>query len=360
MRFAAHRLIDVVGGHGGGAVPLPRITIRSGVSHLIGLARASVARALVSRRASVARAALCLFVSALAAGQIAGPLASPAHAADKVRVVATIPDLKALTDAVGGDLVEVDALARPSQNPHDLEVRPSLMVKLRRADLLVINGLELDQWAEVVVQGANNPAVAPGGPGRVDCSRGIPVLDVPATRVDRSMGDVHPSGNPHYTLDPGLAPIVTGNILEGLARVAPQHRAAFERQRTAFLGRLEQAMARWRQLMDPVKGRTLVVYHNDWTYLLTRFGLRLTGTIEERPGIPPSPGHLARIMQQMKEDKVTVVAVEPWSDQKLSGRVAQEAGARVVVLNAKLGASGADPYITSTDANITALAEALR
>jgi zinc/manganese transport system substrate-binding protein len=275
-------------------------------------------------------------------------------------VVATIPDLKALTEAVGGDLVDVDALARPSQNPHDLEVRPSLMVKLRRADLLVVNGLELDQWAEVVVQGANNPAVGPGGPGRVDCSRGIPVLEVPATRVDRSMGDVHPWGNPHYTLDPAMAPIVTGNILEGLARVAPKQRPTFERQRAAFLGRLDQAMARWRQLMEPVKGAKVVVYHNDWTYFLARFGLAQAGTVEERPGIPPSPGHLARLIQQMKEDKVKVVVVGPWSDQKLAGRVAQEAGAKLVVLNAKLGAGGPDAYITSTDANVTTLAQALR
>ena len=286
--------------------------------------------------------------------------APPADAADKIRVVATIPDLKALTEAVGGDLVDVDALARPSQNPHDLEVRPSLMVKLRRAELFVVNGLELDGWAEVVVQGANNPAVGPGGPGRVDGSRGIPVLEVPATRVDRSMGDVHPSGNPHYTLDPGMAPIVTGNILEGLARVAPKQRPAFERQRAAFLGRLDQAMARWRQLMEPVKGAKVVVYHNDWTYLLARFGLVQAGTVEERPGIPPSPGHLARLIQQMKEEKVKVVVVEPWSDQRLAARVAQEAGAKVVVLNAKLGAGGADSYITSTDANVTTLAQGLR
>ena len=286
--------------------------------------------------------------------------APSAGAADKIRVVATIPDLKALTEAVGGDLVDVDALARPSQNPHDLEVRPSLMVKLRRAELFVVNGLELDQWAEVVVQGANNPAVGPGGPGRVDGSRGIPVLEVPATRVDRSMGDVHPSGNPHYTLDPAMAPIVTGTILEGLARVAPRHRATFERQRVEFLGRLEQATARWRQLMEPVKGAKVVVYHNNWTYLLARFGLALAGTVEERPGIPPSPGHLARLIQQMKEDKIKVVVVEPWSDQKLAGRVAQEAGAKLVVLNAKLGAGGPDAYITSTDANVTTLAQGLR
>src|SRR5713226_10271159 len=143
----------------------------------------------------------------------AGLWCPPARAAEKIRVVTTTTDLKALTEAVGGDLVEVDALARGNQNAHDLEVRPSLMVKVRRADLLVTNGLELDQWAELVVQGANNPRVIPGAPGRVDASAGILVLEVPQGKVDRSMGDVHPSCNPHYTVDPGMAPAVTANVL---------------------------------------------------------------------------------------------------------------------------------------------------
>src|SRR5437867_4838200 len=192
--------------------------------------------------------------------------AASADAADKIRVVATITDLKALTDVVGGDLVDVDALARGNQNAHDLEVRPSLMVKVRRADLLVMNGLELDQWAEVVIQGANNPKVIPGAPGRVDASQGILVLEVPTTRVDRSMGDVHPIGNPHYTLDPGMAPAITANILEGLVRVAPQHRATFERNRQALLGRLESAMAGRTTKLTPFKGARVIVDHNMWPY----------------------------------------------------------------------------------------------
>src|SRR5581483_1193875 len=127
-------------------------------------------------------------------------------AAAGVRVVATIPDLKALVEAVGGDLVEADSLTRGTQNFHEAEVRPSMMLKLRRADLLVENGLQLDAWADVAVQGANNPRIVRGAPGRIDVSRAVPVLEVPTTRVDRSMGDVHPLGNPHFSLDPGLAP----------------------------------------------------------------------------------------------------------------------------------------------------------
>src|SRR5258705_9346951 len=167
-----------------------------------------------------------VFVILVTALAVIGSLVAAAPAADKIRVVTTIPDLKALTDEVGGDLVEVESLARGTQNAHELEIRPSLMLKLRRADLLIENGLELDSWAEVAVQGANNAKIVRGAPGRVDASRGIQVLDVPAARVDRSMGDVHPHGNPHYSLDPGLAPIITANIVDRLARFAPQRRQA--------------------------------------------------------------------------------------------------------------------------------------
>ena len=290
-----------------------------------------------------------------------GLLAVGTEAADKVRVVTTTTDLKALTEAVGGDLVEVDALARGNQNAHDLEVRPSLMVKVRRADLLVINGLELDQWAEVVVQGANNPKVIPGAPGRVDASAGILVLDVPRTRVDRSMGDVHPVGNPHYTVDPGMAPEITANVLEGLVRVAPQHRAAFERNREQFLARLGQAMAKWAAELAPYKGAKVIVDHNMWPYFLTRFGLVQAGSVEERPGIPATPTHLTKLIAYMKEDKIKVIMAVPWADHKLAERIAQEAGAKVVLVANGVGAlKGTDTYLDTIDYNVKAVAQALK
>ncbi len=297
----------------------------------------------------------------LSASLVAILTGAEAYAEDKIRIVATTTDLRALTEAVGGDLVEVDALTRGSQNAHDLEVRPSLMVKARRAQLLVTNGLDLDQWAEVVVQGANNPNVIFGAPGRVDASQGLLVLEAPKTRLDRSMGDVHPYGNPHYTLDPATAPTVTVNILEGLARVAPQHRATFERNRHEFLGRLEQAMARWSSTLAPLKGSKVVVDHNMWIYFLTRFGLTQAGTIEERPGIPPTPAHLTKLIQLMKEEKVKVILTAPWSDRKLADRVAQEAGARTALMASAVDAlKGADTYLETIDYNVKALAQALR
>ena len=288
-------------------------------------------------------------------------LAGYAEGADKVRVVATIPDLKSLTEAVGGDLVEVESLTRGTQNIHEAEVRPSMMLKLRRADLLVENGADLDAWVEVAVQSANNAGIVRGGRGRVEISRGIPLLDVPSTRVDRSMGDVHPLGNPHFSLDPGLAPIITQNILGALVRVAPQHRADFERNRAAFLARVDEQMARWTKLMEPVKGAKVVVFHPVYVYLLTRFGLVQAGALEDRPGIPPSPQHLASVVRQMRAEGIKAILVEPWNDVKLANRVAEEAGARAYVMASAVGAvKGADNYLAAIDHNVTTLAKALR
>jgi ABC-type Zn uptake system ZnuABC Zn-binding protein ZnuA len=292
---------------------------------------------------------------------VVATLAVAVDAADKVRVVTTIPDLKSLTEAVGGDLVDVDSLTRGTQNFHEAEVRPSMMLKLRKADLLVENGADLDAWIDVAVQNANNATIVRGGRGRIEISRGVPLLEVPSTRVDRSMGDVHPLGNPHFSLDPGLAPTITQNILDGLLRVAPQHRAAFERNRAAFLARLDEQMGHWTKLMEPVRGAKVVVYHPDFIYFLTRFGLVQLGAVEDRPGIPPSPQHLVNLIRQMKEEGVKAILVEPWNDVKLANRLAEEAGAKAYVMATAVGAvKGADNYLAAIDFNINTLAKALR
>ena len=302
-----------------------------------------------------------VFLSLIAIGVAIGVWASATAAADKIRVVTTIPDLKSLAEAVGGNVVDVDSLTRGTQNFHEAEVRPSMMLKLRRAQLLVENGLDLDAWVDVAVLGANNPEIIRGAPGRVDVSRGIPVLEVPSVRVDRSMGDVHPLGNPHFSLDPGLAPLITQTILDGLARLAPERRGDFERNRREFLSRLDGEMSRWTKLMEPVKGAKVVVFHPDFIYFVTRFGLVQVGTVEDKPGIPPSPQHVVRLIRQIKDEKIKVILVEPWNDVKLAHRVAEEAGAKAIVFASAVGAvKGADNYIAAIDFNVKTLAEALR
>jgi len=279
----------------------------------------------------------------------------------KLRVVTTIPDLTALAQAVGGDLADVETLTRGTQNAHEAEVRPTMMLKLRRADVLVENGLELDAWADVAVNGANNPNIVRGSAGRIDISRGLPILEVPTVRVDRSMGDVHPLGNPHYSLDPGFAPTITQNILEGFSRLAADGRPTFERNRQAFLDQLNEAMTRWTKTLEPFRGAKVVVYHPQWIYFLNRFGLVQAATLEDRPGIPASPGHLVRVIQQMKVERIKVIIVEPWNDRKLAERVAHEAGAKAIVLASMVGGvKGADSYIGAIDYNVNELSRALR
>jgi ABC-type Zn uptake system ZnuABC Zn-binding protein ZnuA len=188
----------------------------------------------------------------------------------------------------------------------------------------------------------------------------VSVLEVPAGTLDRSKGDVHPYGNPHYLLDPENAGTVTATIVEALARAAPTHRPAFERQRQAFLERLQTAHTRWGRALAPFAGARVVVYHNTWIYFLSRFGLVQAATVEDRPGIPPSPGHVAALIRQMKADGIKVLIVEPWSDRRLAERIAAEAGARMVVLAHTVGAvKGADSYEAVFEHNVTALATAL-
>ena len=300
-----------------------------------------------------------LVVVLLVAAAVTPP--PPVQAARKLRVVATIPDLKSLAEAVGGDLVEVDSLTRGTQNFHEAEVRPSMMLKLRRADAVIENGLDLDAWADVAIEGSNNQNIMRGGRGRIEISRGVEVLEVPTTRVDRSMGDVHPRGNPHFSLDPGLAPVITQNIVDGFVRLAPENRVAFETNRKNFLAKLEEHMAEWTRAMAPVKGSKVVVFHPDMIYFLTRFGLVQVAMVEDRPGIPPSPQHLANLIRQMKDERVKVILVEPWNDVKLANRVAEEAGAKAIVMASAVGAvKGADNYIAAIDFNIKTLTKALQ
>lgn len=279
----------------------------------------------------------------------------------KLRVVATLPDLFVLTRTVAGDLATVDLIARFGQNPHDMEVRPSHMLLLRRADVLIQNGLEEDAWVDVMVRGAANPKVVRGTANVIDASQGIQVLKIPAGRVDRSMGDVHPLGSPHYTLDPDNLVIVTRNIVAGLARVAPEHARAFEASRQAFLEKVADADRRWRAMLAPFRGARIVSYHDSWPYFYRAFGLVEGGVIEDRPGIPPSPQHVAALIRRMRDEKVRVILQESWYPRDLADLLARETGARLLVVPQSPGAvKGTEDYIAHLDYLVGAIADALR
>ena len=285
---------------------------------------------------------------------------APTSGAAKLRVVATLPDLWALTRAVTGDLVSVELATRFGQNPHDQEIRPSQILLVKRADILVRNGLEEDAWIDPIVESAGNPKLLRGSPNVIEAVRGIEVRKVPAGPADRSLGDVHPLGNPHYTLDPANIPTVTGNIATGLAQMFPELAPQFEANRQAFLERLTAADRRWKAILAPYRGTKIVSYHDSWPYFYSAFGLVEAGIIEDRPGIPPSPQHLASLIQQMKAEKVQVILLETWYPADVAKLVARESGAKVVVVPQTPGAvKGTEDYIAHLDYLVTTVVNAL-
>lgn len=281
-------------------------------------------------------------------------------AAQKIRVIATIPDLADITKQIGKDLVDVESLTKGVEFMHAVPVKPSFVPKLNRANILVEMGLDLESsWLPALLEVANNARITSGQPGNIDCSTGVAVLEVPRS-VDRSEGDVHPRGNPHYNLDPLNGKIIARNIADGLARNYPQHKAVFEKNLAAYVAELDKAIARWQGAAGPLKGAKFVTYHSDWAYFANRYGLQQVGTIELKPGIEPTPNHLLSLAQRMQQEKVQVILYGPQSDRyprQLSGQT----GAAVVRLQSTAGASAdTDSYIKFIDFNVRSLLAALK
>jgi zinc/manganese transport system substrate-binding protein len=242
-----------------------------------------------------------------------------------------------------------------------MEVRPSHMLMLRRADMLVRNGLEEDAWIDVIALGSNNPKMIRGTPTVIEASPGISVLKVPNGRVDRSFGDVHPLGSPHFTLDPDNMPVVTDNIARGLTHSAPELASVIATNRDAFLGRVATAAARWKATLAPFRGAGVVSYHDSWPYFYRAFGLVEAGIIEDRPGVPSSPQHVAGLIRKMSVERVKVILHESWYPRELSDVVAQRTGATVLGVPQTPGAiKGTDDYIAHIDHLVPAIANALR
>ena len=294
-----------------------------------------------------------LLVAVLAAGL-------PAQAAQRLRVLTSSTDLKALAEEVGGDRVEAESLTRGFQNQHGVEVRPSYMVKLSRADLFVRIGLDHEPWLDQVLEGARNPRILPGAPGLVDAWRGVELLEVPQGRVDRSQGDIHTSGNTHVWLDPENAKLMAGNIADRLKRIAPADAAAFDRNRRGFAERLDAALAGWTRKMAPFRGTKVVTYHSDFPYFARRFGLVVAGTVEQKPGIPPSPSYVAELVQRIRAEKIPLLLVVNYYDDRLPRRIGEESGAKVLVVPLSVGgAKGTDTYFALMDHLVNGVAGAL-
>jgi len=259
------------------------------------------------------------------------------------RVVSTIPDLGAIAAEVGGDLVTVTSLVRPTQDPHTLDARPSFVLDLNRADLLLVVGMELEAgWLPPLQVSARNPRVQKGGDGYLDCSTLIPPLDVQT--ADRSKGDVHPGGNPHYWFDPRNGVRLARGIAERLAALDPGHAADYRARADAFVSRLEGRMAEWQARLAPRKGTRVVVYHRSWTYLLDWAGFIEAGELEPKPGIPPSPDHVAGLVTRVQQQGIRYVLQESYYPTNLSKLLAEKTGARLKVLPTMVGAVRTNTY----------------
>ena len=283
------------------------------------------------------------------------PLAAQAG----LRVVTTTTDLKWLVEAVGGDLVSVESLSSGGQDIHFVEPRPSMVVKLKRADVLVRTGLDLDMWADSLGAAARNGRVVYGAPGYVDTSVGIDLLQIPTGKVDAAMGDLHIYGNPHYWLDPANAAVIAKNIEDGLARVDPTGAAVYAENRRKFLAALDAKLKEWEKKAAPLKGLKVVTYHNSWVYFARRFGLELFGNIEPKPGLPPSPSHVNKLIAMMKEKGAGIIMAESYFPLKGARMVADKTGARLVVVPSSAGGlPGVRTYFDVFDQVLDALLDA--
>jgi len=287
--------------------------------------------------------------------------AAPAWGGSVLDVVTTSTDLKSLVEAVGGARVAVESLAPALHEPHVVDVKPGQLRHLKSAALLVRVGLDHEPWLARVRATVNEPRFAPGGPGDLDVSRNIELLqtETPRLKSDAS-AHVHGFGNPHYWLDPANARPITQTILDGLARLAPDGHEAFTRNRALFLERLDTGLIRWTHALAPYRGARVVVFHDSWPYFARRFGLAIVAAVEPAPGVPPSPASLASLTTSMKDAGVRVLIVEPASSTSIASRVAASSGARIVTLVPSVGGDPeARDYLELFELDIRRLAAAL-
>ncbi|MEO7098629.1 MAG: metal ABC transporter substrate-binding protein [Luteolibacter sp.] len=255
-------------------------------------------------------------------------LLGTAHA--KLNVVTTLPDYAAIAREIGGDLVDVTAMAKPTEDPHFVDARPSFIVKLRTADILIEGGAELEVgWLPPLLQTARNPKIETGAPGRVLASEGIRLLDVPTT-LTRAAGDVHASGNPHFMVDPIIAKAVAAHIATAFATADAANSSTYQANEKKFETTIDAKLQEWGRAMLPYRGQHVAAYHDDWLYFAHRFGLDVNVFLEPKPGVPPSPARLAEVIGLIKSNHIKAIIVEPYHNRKVAEKVASSTGATVV------------------------------
>jgi ABC-type Zn uptake system ZnuABC Zn-binding protein ZnuA len=287
---------------------------------------------------------------------------TPALARAKLNVVATIPDFGSIAEQVGGDHVKVTTICRGTEDAHFVDARPSFIRLLNQADVLIEGGAELERgWLPTLVNGARNSKIQGDAPGHVMLSRDVKLLDIPTGPVDRSMGDVHPLGNPHFWGDPANGKVMGATIAAAFSRLDPANTAAYQANLRRFQEKLDRKLAEWSKLLEPFRGTRVVTYHKSFDYFLARFGFELAGTIEPKPGLEPSPSYINSLIPRLKERGVKLVIIEPFRPRKTPEYLARAIGAKFLPLPEKVGgAEKVNDVLTLFDYNTARIAAALR
>ena len=285
--------------------------------------------------------------------------AAPALA--DLKVATSLTDLASVAQYVGGKHVTAQSLCRGYEDPHFVPAKPSLMKAIQHADVFVSTGLELDGgWLPLVLPGSRNPRIQPGTKGFVDASQGVQVLEKPVGTVSRAEGDIHPLGNPHYYLDPKALEVVADHLAEVFSRLDPANAADYAANAKSFDEKMEASLEKWEKEMESYKGTGIVTYHKNFIYFIDRFGLKEFGNVEPKPGIPPTPRHIAELAAAMKQSGVKVVVYGPYYKADASNEVAKRAGGTAVEVATEVGGlPGTDDVFSKFDALVTSLSGAL-
>jgi zinc/manganese transport system substrate-binding protein len=300
--------------------------------------------------------------SKIAAVLAAALFAAAGRAEAALNVVCATSDLASIVSEVGGDKVTVDSLARGYQDPHFVEAKPSFVLKLNKADLLVVVGRDLEiGWLPALINQARNAKIQPGADGYFDASLTAKILDLPTGQITRAMGDVHPLGNPHYWLDPENGRRIAKAVQAKLAQKDAANAAYYAQRAADFDRRLTEAQQRWTSMMAPYKGIKVVTYHRSWANFADAFGIDVIGYVEPKPGIPPTPQHTLDVILAMRAQGIKLIIVEPYFDSKTPNSIASQTGGKVLVLPPSVGGiPAASDYLKLFDTNINLLVGAIK